>query len=174
MTSAVPQRSPARTPVPDLPPSPKIIPALSDESIFYSNSLGAVLSNWIIIPGSDGHSQTILAIRRISEVKVVRFSHPGLLVIAGGLFLVAAAALRSKDGEGAEIPSALLAALFVLGYVGSRRASVSFALGADSVETMRSALSDAVEFGKAVQAARVRLARSLDQDAESSFAAAAS
>ena len=173
MTSAVPDRGQASDFAPHLP-SPKIIPALADEEVLYTNSLGSVISNWVIVPASSRHSQTILALSRISEIKIVRFTHPGLLVIAGAMFLVAAAALFSKDGEGAELPAALLGMLFVIAYFGSRRAAVLFALGSESFESMHGSFADAAEFGTAAQSARARFLRLIDDEADSaSFAAGA-
>ena len=87
-----------------------IVSALSGERILHSNALATVTEHCIVVAAPDGHAQTVLPLVRVTQMKVVKTTHPAFLVIAAGLGLIAAAAQISADGEGAAIPAALLAA----------------------------------------------------------------
>lgn len=128
--------------------------ALSDQEIVQSSPLATVTRECIIIRDADGHSQTVIALDSLSTVKKIKSSYPGLLVISGGLSVIAAAAASSKDGHGAGIPIALLALGFAVAYVGTRRASVAFAVGAEITETVAGSLKDAANLMEVVQTVR--------------------
>lgn len=135
------------------------IDALSAESVLETNALATVMSNWIVVPDAEEHSQTILALSRLKDVKIVKFTYPGLLVIAAALFLLAAAAYCSHQGEGASIPMAIAGLLFVGGYLGTRRAAVAFSTTSspEITHTMQGSPGEAAELAQAVQLARVTL-----------------
>jgi len=136
------------------------IPALSDERVVETNGLATVTDNWIMVPDANGHSRTLIAVSRLTEVKVVKLSYPGLLVIAAALFLLAAAAFYSQQGDGAALPLAVAGLFFVIGYIGSRQATVCFLTTPHSEPTRTAAGSyrEAAELARAIQAAQTQLA----------------
>lgn len=83
----------------------------------------------------------------------VKMSYPGLLVIAIALFLIAAAAYYSKQGDGATIPIAVIGVIFVVFYFNSRRASVAFLLEKEVLETVPGSLREASAVIRAVRKA---------------------
>lgn len=132
----------------------KILGALSGEEVLYSNALATVASKCVVLRQSAGHSQSIISLSSISGMRINRVSYPGLLVIASGLFLLAAAAYFSKDGGTAKIPLALIGLVFVFAYLGSRRASVSFIVDSDEIQTILGSSSEASALVKAVREAQ--------------------
>lgn len=137
----------------------EIVSALSDDEIIHANLLATVTRNCVIIPNPGGHAQTIIAISRISRVRSVRSSYPGLAVIAGALALIASAAAYSKEGHGAALPIALLGVGFAIAYIGTRRGSVSLVIGSEQtevVETASGSLREAAAIARAVEEVRSR------------------
>jgi hypothetical protein len=131
-----------------------VLAALSGEEVVLSGPLGIVTTNFVIVKSTQSHSQIILALNRVTEIKTIRMSYPGLLVISTGLFIVAAAAMSSKEGNGAGLPIALLAFGFLFGYVGSRRGLVAFLCGPEITETVSGTLRQAAAFARAAGSAR--------------------
>jgi hypothetical protein len=131
-----------------------ILAALPGEQVVQTNSLATVTRNCLVIRDSDGQLHTIISLSRITGIKTIRKSYPGVLVVAAGLALIAAAAFCSKQGAGAGPPIAGLAALFVLGYFGSRRAAVAFLMGRESTETAYGGLRKAAQLVRAVREAQ--------------------
>ncbi len=143
-----------------------IIDALSDEEILYGDSLATLTRNWVIIPDPTRRSQTILPLARLSEVKAVKVSYPGLLVIASGLFVLAAAAFCSKEGSGAGVPIALVGVGSVIAYVVSNRAWVAFTVGSAVTNTTPGTHKAADDLATAVQAAQADLIRATRDESE--------
>lgn len=131
-----------------------VLAALSGEEVVLSGPLGIVTTNFVIVKSTQSHSQIILVLNRVTEIKTIRMSYPGLLVISTGLFIVAAAAMSSKEGNGAGLPIALLAFGFLFGYVGSRRGLVAFLCGPEITETVSGTLRQAAAFARAAGSAR--------------------
>lgn len=132
-----------------------LIEALPDQRVLHSNSLATVTPVCVLIRTSRLSGQSIVALENIRDLRRVKSSYPGLLVIAAGLFLIAAAAYFSKQGDGAAIPMAVIGAVFVLFYLGSRRASVVFYLeSGDSIETTGGSLRDAAALIRSVRKAQ--------------------
>lgn len=135
----------------------EIVSALSDDEIIHSNLLATVTRNCVIIPNPGGHAQTVIALSRISSVRNVKSSYPGLAVIAGALALIAAAAACSKDGHGAALPIALLGLGFAIAYIGTRRGSVCLVIASEkreTVETASGSLKDAAALAGAIEQVR--------------------
>lgn len=135
-----------------------IVSALSDTEIVHSNLLATVTRNCVIIPNREGHAQTITSLSRIVAVRRIKSTYPGLVVIAGGIGIIAAAAACSKDGHGAAIPIALLSLGFAIAYLGTRRGSVSIVTGygrqRDVLETPAGSLREANAIAEAIEALR--------------------
>jgi hypothetical protein len=131
-----------------------LIDALSGERILHSNSLATVTGNCIIVRELNTRSQTVISLERLSHIKTHKTSYPGLIAIAGGLFVIAAAASISKQGGGAGLPIALLALSFLIAYFGTRRASVSFGVGSETTHSVSGSLKEAAMVVAAVQSAQ--------------------
>lgn len=128
--------------------------ALEGEEILHDNSLATLTTNFIVVRRPERHRETIIGLSRLSSIRRIETTHPGLLVIASAGYLLAAAAYCSKQGSEAAIPLATLATLFVLGYFMTRRASVSFVVDREATETMQGSLSEAAELVKAMEKAQ--------------------
>src|SRR5947209_14237952 len=100
-----------------------IMCALTDDVVQKSYLMTTVTTGCVVIRNPSAASETAISLSRLSEVKTVKTSYPGLLVVASGLSVVAAAAFCSKEGDGAGVPTAVLSASFVAGYFLSRRAA---------------------------------------------------
>lgn len=143
-----------------------IIDALSDEEILYSDSLATVTRNWIIIPDPTRRSQTIIPLARLSEVNAIKVSYPGLLVVASGLFVLAAAAFCSKEGSGAGIPITLVGVGSVIAYLVSHRAWVAFTVGSAVTNTIAGTHKAADELAAVVQSVQADLIRATREQSE--------
>lgn len=135
-----------------------VLDSLSGEEILEANPLGVVTNHWVVVR-SAGQSEIVISLSRVSTVKTIKTSIPGLLVVASAALLIAAAAASSKQGTGAALPIALLGLLFVVGYLLSRRAAVSFTVGAETFRTPDGGLRDAAVFLAAVEKALSKLDR---------------
>ena len=135
-----------------------IIADLCDRPVI-ENPLATVTPQYVVIRDPIRQSHTIIALSQLSGLKRIRTTYPVLLVFSSGFFLISAAAFFSKEGSGAGIPLALLGGAFSLGYLLSRRASVSFAVDDSITETSNGSLSEAAALIAAVQAAQSRLAK---------------
>jgi len=119
-----------------------IAAAISDEPVLEPNSLASVTSHFIVIRNSHPLSFTIIPISRILGIEVSKKPYPGFLVISGGLFIVAAAAFSSKEGDGAGIPAALLGIFLLIIYFATRRASVLFLLDSGATEAVMGSVGE--------------------------------
>ena len=135
-----------------------IMAALSGEQVSLSNSLATVATTCVVIRDPDGRSNTIVSLHLIAGTKTIKTSVPGFLVIAVGLFLIAAAAHYSKDGGSADVPLALLGVGFVIGYLASRRASIALSVGRDTIHTVSGSLREAAALVRTIKSAKTRLA----------------
>ncbi len=133
-----------------------VISALSGERVLKENSLATVTNHCVVVRIPNGRSRAIISLERISKATRVITSYPGLLVIAGGLFLIAAAAHLSKDGGAADLPAAILGALFVVAYLVSRTACVALEVDGETIDTVRGSLGEAAAVVEAIRSARER------------------
>lgn len=133
-----------------------ILAALSSEEILQSRLSAVLTADYIVVTSPQGGSHVVISLERLSEIKTIKTTYPGLLVIASGAFLIAAAAFCSKQGDGAALPSALIGLAFVISYFCSRRASIVFVVDGESIETASGGLRDAAALVRAVEAARAR------------------
>jgi hypothetical protein len=131
-----------------------LMDAMPDEPVLQSNALATVTSNCVVIRTAEGASHSIISLSRLSNVRRVKTTYPGLLVIAAASFLMAAAAWASKEGEGAQIPALVVGLIFVVFYFGSRRACIVYFLGDTIVESASGTLREASAVMKALAKAR--------------------
>jgi hypothetical protein len=139
-----------------------VTPALPVEDLLTgqlleSNALATVTDECVLIRDAARRSYTIIAVSQLVSVKRIRTTHPVLLVISSGLLMIAAAALRSREGGGAVLPVGLLGGAFVAGYFLSQRDSIVFVTGDGSIETQAGSASQVAALLAAVQSARARL-----------------
>ena len=128
-----------------------LIDALSGEQIVESNSLATITESCVLIRGFTGRTQTLLSLSRLSDARVVKVTHPGLLVSSSALGLVSAAAFCSKQGDGAGPPLALVAAVFLIAYFVTRKAFVAFTLGREETYSKLGSISEAVALVEALR-----------------------
>lgn len=131
-----------------------IIGALAEGTAQQSFLMTTVTSGCVVVKSPSTASETAISLSRLSEVQTIKTSYPGLLVIASGLSVVAAAAFCSKDGDGAGIPTVILSASFIAGYFASRRAALNFVVDDDSTRTAFGSRREADKLRKAVLVAR--------------------
>jgi hypothetical protein len=137
----------------------RAVEALTGEEILESNSLGTVTSQWVVVRPPESHSEIVISLSHITNVRTVRTTYPGLLVVASASLLVAAAAASSKQSAGATLPIALFGLLFVIGYWVSRKASVTFRVGSETIHTPSAGLRESATFVSAVERALARVER---------------
>jgi hypothetical protein len=131
-----------------------IAAALGGEPIIASNSLAALTTSFLVIRNSDDRSLTILSLLRVSGLKILKAGHLIPLAMSGGLSVVSAAALCSREGDGASVPAALLAFLLLLRYWTSRRAAIRFYVKSEAVQSVYGAVAEAASMITAIQRAQ--------------------
>lgn len=134
----------------------QLVASLSGEDVVETNSLAVVTTSCIVVRPVRGRSRVVLSLESVTDIKRIRTTHPGLLVIASGLFLIAAAAYYSKDSSPAAVPIGVLGILFLFAFIGTRRVSVVFVGESESVETALGSPREAVNLIKAVTAAQLQ------------------
>lgn len=137
-----------------MPPTEAVVSALDSADVILANSLATITSTALVLRDRSSGGHMIVSLRRVSAVRLVKFTYPGLLVVASALFLLAAAAHFSKQGNGADSPLAALGVLFVFAFWMSRKASVCFRFGREHNESLTGSIRQA----KAVVSA-IRLAQ---------------
>lgn len=133
-----------------------ILAALSSDEVLQSRLSAVLTADCVIVTNPLKGSHILISLSRLSEIKTIKTTYPGLLVIASGAFLIAAAAFCSKQGDGAALPSALIGLAFVIAYFCSQRASIAFVVDGESIETVSGGLRDAAALVRAVEAVRTR------------------
>ena len=131
-----------------------LISSLLGEEVLRSNPLGTVTNGAIIMRPVRSRVRVILALHLITEIKLMRTTHPEFLVIAGGLLLIAAGAYFSNSGAATALSVAVLSMVFVAAYIAGRGRSVVFATGQDTVETGLGNRREAIDLIAAVIAAQ--------------------
>lgn len=130
--------------------------AISDEQVLKPNRLAWVTEHFLIVRNADRQNHTIIPLSRLAGIDLVKTPYTGLLAIAAGVFIIAAAALASKQGDGAAVPCALLGAFLITGYFGTRRANITFKLDTGATETMVGTVAEAMALVKVIEQARRR------------------
>jgi hypothetical protein len=128
--------------------------AIADEEVLQPNRLAWVTPHFLIIRNQIRQNHTIIPVSRVCGIRVVKTPYAGFLAIAAGVFVIAAAAFASKEGDGAAIPSALLGAFLMAAYYGSRRANITFVLDSGGTETTTGNLREATNLIRLIEQAR--------------------
>jgi hypothetical protein len=134
-----------------------LVASIPGEEILKSNALAIVTAGWVVVRPVQGRSRVVLSLEALTDIRRIQTTHPGLLVIASGLLLIAAGAYYSKDSSPASIPIGILAFLFLIAYVGTRRASVVFVVDNETIETGLGSVRDASDLVRAVTDAQARI-----------------
>jgi hypothetical protein len=132
--------------------------AISDEPILERNSLAEVTPNFVLVRDSEMHRWIILPIRRLAGLDIVETPYPGLLAVSVGLFVIAAGAYFSKQGDGAALPFALIGLFLLVAYFASRKGTVRFLFESGAPESATGSVKEATALLKLVQTTR----RSID------------
>lgn len=148
--------------------------AISDEEVLQPNRLAVVTRHFLIIRNADRQNHTIIPLVRLAGMDVVKTPYTGLLAMAAGVFIIAAAALASREGGGAATPFALLGTFLTTVYFGSRRANITFKLDTGATETTAGTIADAAALIQLVDAARRSAAAGVDRSTDFSTASSAS
>ena len=135
----------------------RVMLALSGEEIVEQNSLATVTSNCIVIENSNRGVHTVIAVARLSNIRIITTATPSFLVISTGLLVIAAAALFSKEGGWAGIPIAVLGIGFLIAYAGSRRAAVAFVVDSETTTTSIGTLTEASALVSAVRSVQKKM-----------------
>jgi hypothetical protein len=140
-----------------------ILNALAGETLVHQNALASVTTNCVVVREALRGARVVISIDSLVGLRKLTTTHPGLLVISCGLFTIAAASYASKQGLHIAVPIGFIGMLFVMGYLGTRRAAVLFLMENESIETLRGSLREAASVIRAVErvhrAARARAAR---------------
>jgi hypothetical protein len=136
------------------PHTEAVVSALESAEVVLANPLATVTTTALIVRDRHGGAHILVSLQDVSRVKLVKFTYPGLLVIAAAIFLLAAAAHSSKQGNGADLPLAGIGFLFVLGYWISRKAAVAFYASNDPGETIPGTVRQAKAIANAIELAR--------------------
>src|SRR5579875_1585830 len=131
-----------------------IAAAISDEEVLQANALASVTTHFVVLAKPEQRVHVILPIARITGIQLVKTPYPGLLAISGGLFVLAAAAFFSKEGDGAGIPVAFVAAFILLAYFGSRKGTVTFQIDSGATESVSGGVKDATALVELFESAR--------------------
>lgn len=134
--------------------SDAIINALAGETVIHTNPLATITRNVLVVRDGLRGGRAVIAIDSIAGMRKVTTTNPGLLVISSGLFTIAAASYASKQGIEVTVALAFVGSLFVMGYLGTRRAAVLFLLGNDRLESVKGTFREATAIIRAVNKAR--------------------
>jgi hypothetical protein len=151
-----------------------IAAAIHDEEVLKPNRLAWVTQHFLILRNVERQNHTIVPLVRLTGIHVVKTPYSGLLAVAAGVFLIAAAALASKQGDGAALPFALLGAFLIAIYFGSRRANITFRLDTGAIETIVGTLGEAAALIQLVEAARRSAVAGMEDVSDFSTASSAS
>jgi hypothetical protein len=148
--------------------------AISDEEILQPNRLAWVTQHFLIIRNVERQSHTIIPLVRLKGIQVVKTPYSGLLAIVAGLFIVAAGAFASKQGNVAALVFFLLGAFLLAVYFGSRRANITFKLDTGGTETTSGTTGEAAALIQLIEGARRSALGDVEEASDFSTASSAS
>jgi len=111
-----------------------ILSALS-ETVLHHNALATVTDSWIVIRDARTQSQSLVSIDSLSNIRASKTLHLIYLAWAAGCMLMAVASQQSKEACGAALPFAMVGLSLLTAAQVTRRASISFVLESDVVNT---------------------------------------
>ncbi len=131
-----------------------IADALAGEIVLHSNALAVVTRNCVVVREGMRGARIVMSVESITGVRKVTTTNPGLLVISCGLCTIAAAAYASKQPWEVSVTIALIGSLFIMGYIGTRRAAVLFVLENENIESLKGTFREATSTIRAVERVR--------------------
>ena len=134
-----------------------VLSGLNNEKVLQSKLSTIVTEDCVVVPSFSGQPHTALSLLSIDSLKIVKSHHPSLLVIAAGLFLVAAAANYSKEGAGTALPIGLLGSAFAVAFLVTQRARVVFVSGAEATQSFKGPFTEVADLVAAVEVTRRNL-----------------
>ncbi|HZS54171.1 MAG TPA: hypothetical protein VFA65_07190 [Bryobacteraceae bacterium] len=146
--------------------------AISDEKVLGLIRQAWVTRNFLILRNVASQKHTIIPLTRLASIDVKKTPYSGLLAVAAGIFVVGAAALASRDGDGAALPCLLLGAFLVAIYLGSRRADITFRLDSGAIERAIGTVAEASELVQLIE--RARFSALADADRSGGFSPSSS
>jgi hypothetical protein len=148
--------------------------AISDEEVLRPNPLAWVTSHFLILRKVESQNHIIIPLARLAGISVVKTPYSGLLAVAAGVFVVAAAAFASKQGDGAALPCAMLGAFLIATYFGTRRANITFKLDTGATETLAGTIHEATVLIQLIELARCSALAGAEEASDFSTASSAS
>jgi hypothetical protein len=131
-----------------------IVSALAGETVVHANPIATVTRNCLVVRYDVRQAQAIIGLESIRGMRKVNFTNPALLVIAAGLFLIAAAAYSSHEAHEVSASLSAVGLLFLLAYFLTRRATVLFLLENQNIESKRGSYREATSIIRAVERVR--------------------
>ncbi len=147
-----------------LKPEDSVLSALVGETVTHSSALATVTRNCVIIRDSLRGALIIVAIHRLTGLKKSYATVPVLLVVSIALFVIAAAAWASKQGNETVGPIVALGFLFLLIFLSSSRAAVVFLMEKEIVESVKGSYNEATAVIRAVEHVRAAAKRARSAD----------
>ncbi len=125
-----------------------LLDVLSGETLVHANALATVTRNCLVVRNE--HKQAVIGIQAVREMRKQKFTNSNLLVIAAGIFTIAAAAYASHSGYEVSIALAIIGCAFVAAYFSTRRASIVFLLDDQAIESGKGTYREATSTMRAV------------------------
>jgi hypothetical protein len=127
-----------------------ILSSLS-ETVLHHNALATVTDSWIVVRDERAHSQSLVLIDSLSKIRALKTLHLAYLTWAAGCILVSIASQYSNDACGLAIPFAMAGFSLLAAARVTRRASISFVLESEVVNTSFGTLREAATLVAAVK-----------------------
>lgn len=137
-----------------------VLAAITSEKIVQSRLSVVVTEECVVIPSFSGQPHTVLSLDSITKIKIIKTSYPALAVISVSLFLIAAAALHSKEGFSAGAAIGGLAFAFLIAYIICQRARVVFMSGREATQSLNGSFTEVADLVAAFKISRNNLMRS--------------
>jgi hypothetical protein len=124
------------------------------EPVLHRNSLATITDNWVVVRELASHTQSLVAINTIADIKTFKTSKVTYVAVALGCLLVSAATLYSKESNGATLPFALVGVALLSAAQMTRQASVGFLVETELIQTSYGTIREAATVVAAVRSAQ--------------------
>ena len=121
------------------------------ETVVHANPLATVTRNCLIVRDEMRRTQSVINIGSIRQIQRVNTTNDPLLVIAAGLFTIAAACYSSHQGTQVSAGIALIGAFFIFAYFSTRRAAIQCVMDDQTIESRRGSYREATSILRAVK-----------------------